>query len=94
MAICVPGLINTIEPTVEIPTGFKRIYDLNWFINTLGALVAYWAICTVFPDKHSVVSMTISEVINGASNDDSENSERGLDMVTESYEIKSGAAKL
>ncbi|KAJ4296360.1 hypothetical protein N0V90_006405 [Kalmusia sp. IMI 367209] len=64
-AICIPGLVNTIEPTINIPVGFKRIYDLNWFINTVGALIGYWAVCALFPERNSLVSVTISEVITG-----------------------------
>jgi cytosine/uracil/thiamine/allantoin permease len=67
MAICIPGLAHTIEPTITIPAGFQRIYDLNWFINTFGAIIAYWLLYKVFPDKHSLFSCTVAEIIDGES---------------------------
>jgi cytosine/uracil/thiamine/allantoin permease len=71
-ALCLPGLINSIDPSIRIPVGFYRIYALNWFVNTFGAVIAYWLLYKFFPDKTSLVSATISGVIDGASAEDLE----------------------
>ena len=65
-AICMPGLINAINPAIIVPSGFRRIYDLNWFINTFGALAAYWLLFKMFPAHESLTDGTISTVLEGS----------------------------
>lgn len=59
-ALCFPGLINSINLSVGIPSLLKRIYDVNWFFNTFGVMFVYWLLCTVFPARETLVSRTIS----------------------------------
>lgn len=59
-ALCFPGLINSINLSVNIPSVLERIYDVNWFLNTFGVMFVYWLLCTVFPARETLVSMTIS----------------------------------
>lgn len=59
-ALCFPGLINSINLSVKIPSVLQRIYDVNWFFNTFGVMFVYWLLCTVFPATETLVSVTIS----------------------------------
>lgn len=66
MAICIPGLVNTINPNIAVPEGFKRLYAVNWFINTVGPIGIYWLIYRFWPDKQSLVPFTISGHIDAS----------------------------
>ncbi|KAL4881909.1 permease for cytosine/purines, uracil, thiamine, allantoin-domain-containing protein [Aspergillus karnatakaensis] len=39
VGITLPGVVNSTTPTIPIPGGFLRLYQLNWFVNTIGAFV-------------------------------------------------------
>ncbi|ETS87464.1 hypothetical protein PFICI_01292 [Pestalotiopsis fici W106-1] len=63
MALSLPGLINQISPSATIPDGLLHLYELNWFINTLGPLLLYWMLWKFWPARETLVSKTISAVI-------------------------------
>ncbi|KIW66369.1 hypothetical protein PV04_05705 [Phialophora macrospora] len=71
MGICIPGVVNNINATIPVPEGFKRLFAINWFVNTLGPIVAYWALYKVWPDRKSLVSQPIYgvAVVDGADSD-------------------------
>ncbi|CVL03492.1 related to uracil permease [Fusarium mangiferae] len=57
LAISLPGIVWQISPTNSIPLGFQRIYQLNWFVNTFGPLLLYWALFKLLPDRESTADM-------------------------------------
>lgn len=63
MAISLPGVVAQINPSMRIPIGLQRIYELSWFINTFGPLILYYLLHKIFPAKETMVAETISVVL-------------------------------
>ncbi|GAQ45010.1 hypothetical protein AtubIFM56815_009511 [Aspergillus tubingensis] len=59
VGITLPGVVNSITPTIPIPGGLLRLYQLNWFVNTFGAFFVYWALCAFWPPAKSIDSVFI-----------------------------------
>ncbi|CAJ0545033.1 Ff.00g085140.m01.CDS01 [Fusarium sp. VM40] len=64
MGLCLPGVIHLIAPSIRIPLGLERLFHINWFVNTIGPLVIYWALNYVFPHRISQIN-TSTSVVSG-----------------------------
>ncbi|KAL6240227.1 hypothetical protein RBB50_012874 [Rhinocladiella similis] len=100
MAISTPGLVKIVSPGTYIPIGFQRIYDVNWFINTICPFLVYWLMYSIYPDKGSLVPSTISGFTDGCgtpTNTFDDNSQNGGDVekaaVREAVEKASTVSK-
>ncbi|KAJ5771477.1 Permease cytosine/purine uracil thiamine allantoin [Penicillium nucicola] len=61
VGINLPEVINNVNPSVLIPSGLAHLYQINWIVNTLGSILVYWCLCTLWPPVESLDPKVLRE---------------------------------
>lgn len=65
MAVFIPGLVQTIDPTIRLPQALTNMFAVNWFVNTLGPGLLYYLLYILLPEDGSIARDSRITVLEG-----------------------------
>ena len=65
IAACLPGVINSTQPSIKMPKGYQHFYDANWFVNMFGGFILYAILSLLFPAKETLIPKGEMTLLDG-----------------------------